>query len=65
MQKQLKDFSVIELKSICYDMLAQIEQNQMTIKAINQELSTRTDEKPAEAPVEPAVESPYVEEKKD
>lgn len=59
MNKQLKDFSTTELKAIAYDMIAQIEQNQMTIKAINQELATRVQ---AENPAEIVEE---VEEKKD
>lgn len=45
MQKQLKDFTDVELKSIAYDNLAQTEQCQLNIKAINQELASRSQTK--------------------
>jgi len=41
MQKTLKDFSDTELKAICYDELAKLEQAQNNIKVINQELASR------------------------
>lgn len=47
MEKTIKDLSVVELKATCYDHLANIEQSQMVIKAINQELASRQ-EKPVE-----------------
>lgn len=42
MQKELKDYSDVELKAISYDNLAQIEQCQSNIKIISQELATRS-----------------------
>lgn len=43
-QKTIKDLSVVELKASAYDCLANIEQNQMIIKAINQELQSRQEQ---------------------
>jgi hypothetical protein len=45
--KELKDFSEVELKAASYDQLANIERCQENIKAINQELTRRS-----QAPVE-------------
>jgi len=42
MQKQLKDFTEVELKAIAYDNLVQLEQAQKNIKVINDELNSRT-----------------------
>lgn len=50
--KQLKDFSEVELKSFAYDHLANIENSQNAIKAINQELARRANEPKTEAKVE-------------
>ena len=44
--KTIKDFTVVELKSMAYDALATIEQAQANIKAINQELAERAKETP-------------------
>ena len=52
MNKTIKDFTIIELKSMAYDALATIEQAQANIKAINQELAERAK---AEVPVTPEV----------
>jgi len=58
MQKELKDFTIEELKALCYDNLVQIEQSQANLKALNQEIQTRntliqtTSEVTASEPVE-------------
>jgi len=41
MQKQLKDLSLIELKSYVYDLDAEIKQKTQAIQIINQEISNR------------------------
>lgn len=38
MEKELKDCSIVELKSMAYDVIAQQEQNQKIIKDINNEI---------------------------
>lgn len=40
-QKQLTDLSVTEIKSHCYDCMAQIEQAQNTLRVLNEELRKR------------------------
>lgn len=45
MQKQLKDFSDVELKAIAYDTIAKIEQEQKTLQTINNELASRANKK--------------------
>lgn len=52
MNKTIKDYSETELKAIAYDNLAQIEQCQLVIKAVNQELSLRKESLVAEPVVE-------------
>lgn len=42
MQKQLKDFTEVELKAINWDTLVQVEKLQAQMKAINDELNSRT-----------------------
>lgn len=61
MNKTVKDFSVLELKALAYDCIAEAERVQANLRAINQELELRN--KPvvggssAEAPVaEPVAE---------
>ena len=39
--KTIKEIDVVTLKSLAYDNLAQIEQCQANIKAINEELQSR------------------------
>lgn len=41
MNKQLKDFTLIELKSIGYDELMKIQEHQNNLNIINQELQSR------------------------
>jgi hypothetical protein len=41
MQKQLKDFTEVELKALAYDNVAQLEQAQNNLKVINNELARR------------------------
>lgn len=41
MQKELKDFTEVELKAMVYDQLITLESCQNNIKVINQELSSR------------------------
>jgi len=65
MQKTIKDFSIIELKSIAYDELIKLEQAKSNIKIINQELASRaenTQTKPNmdETNITPAVEEATV-----
>ncbi len=57
--KTIKELSVVELKAACYDYLANIEQSQAIIKAINQELQSRQ-----EQPVEKTEEVEVVKEDK-
>lgn len=54
-QKTIKDFSIIELKAIVYDTMAQIEQLQRELKVVNQEIGIRQQEPQQNviAPVEP------------
>jgi len=39
--KTIKDYTDVELKALAYDNLAQIEQGQTNLKAINAELELR------------------------
>jgi len=41
MQKQISDFTVVELKSLAYDELAKIELAQNNIRLLNQEITNR------------------------
>jgi hypothetical protein len=41
MQKQISDFTVVELKSLAYDELAKIELAQNNIRILNQEITNR------------------------
>lgn len=41
MDKQLQDLTVVELKAIAYDQMAQMELLQNNLRVINQELSRR------------------------
>lgn len=41
MEKQLKDFTDIELKAMAYDHIAQLQVLQNNLNAINQELARR------------------------
>ena len=41
MEKKVEELSVVELKSVAYDQLAQIELAQNNLRAINQELAKR------------------------
>lgn len=41
MEKQLKDYSIVELKSLVYDELAKIEICQNNVKLLNQEIRER------------------------
>jgi len=40
-QKNITEYSIIELKSIAYDQIVLIEQSQTNLKTINQELQRR------------------------
>lgn len=40
--KTIKDFTVVELKALCYDEIVKLEQCQNNIKVINQELVVRS-----------------------
>jgi hypothetical protein len=42
MEKQLSDLTVVELKAIAYDQMAQIELAQNNLRVVNQELSRRS-----------------------
>jgi len=42
MEKKLSEYSIIELKAMAYDQLAQIEFCQNTLKVINEELIKRS-----------------------
>lgn len=46
MEKQLSDLTVIELKALAYDQLAQLELSQNNLKILNQELSKRLNSNP-------------------
>ena len=59
--KQLKDYSIIELKSIAYDLLAQREQIGMQIQQVNQAIGEAMKRPPVPV-VPPVVKKP--EEKK-
>ena len=52
-QKKISDLTVVELKSIAYDQMAQIENAQNNLKAINQELSARLNPTQTQAPAPP------------
>lgn len=54
MKKELKDFTDIELKSIAYDCLATIQNNQNTLNAINEELARRAQQPKSEV-IEPEI----------
>lgn len=41
MERQLQDLTVVELKAIAYDQMAQIELSQNNLRVVNQELSRR------------------------
>jgi hypothetical protein len=41
MDKQLSDLTVVELKALAYDQMAQLELCQNNLRVINQELSRR------------------------
>lgn len=41
MQKNISDFTVIELKSLAYDELSRIELAQNNLRALNQEINNR------------------------
>lgn len=41
MDKQLSDLTVVELKALAYDQMAQLELAQNNLRVINQELSRR------------------------
>jgi len=41
MEKQLSDFTVVELKAIAYDLISQLEITQNNLKIIHQELTKR------------------------
>jgi len=61
--KTIKELSIVELKATIYDHLANIEQSQAIIKAINQELQSRQ-EQPLEKDVDVEVEAVTEEKKK-
>jgi len=60
-QKTIKDFSILELKSIAYDEMVKLEQCQNNLKIINQELVSRS--QPQIEKVEPKTEKKVVKEK--
>ena len=45
----IKDMSVEQLKSMAYDTLAIIEQNQRNLQLLNQEIAKKSAEKPDES----------------
>lgn len=46
MDKQLQDLTVVELKAIAYDQMAQMELLQNNLRVINQELARRLNTSP-------------------
>ena len=44
----IKDMSIDQLKSMAYDTLAIIEQNQRNLQLLNQEIAKKSTEKPDE-----------------
>ena len=50
MEKQISDFTTVELKALAYDQMAQIELAQNNLRIINQELSTRLNPPVAPSP---------------
>jgi hypothetical protein len=41
MEKQLSEFSIVELKALAYDQLVQLEVSQTNLRVINREISKR------------------------
>lgn len=56
MDKQLSDFTVVELKALAYDQMAQLELCQNNLRVINQELSRRLNPTPPPNTQQPVVE---------
>lgn len=52
MNKQLKDYTDVELKALAYDVIANIERQQENLKIINQELASRKQPGVTETPEE-------------
>ena len=50
MQKQISDFTVVELKSLAYDELAKIELAQNNIRLLNQEITNRIQSQSQQTP---------------
>lgn len=44
--KELKEYSVVELESLAYKQIVQMEQSQNNLKIINQEIASRSKEAP-------------------
>lgn len=53
MQKQLSDLTIIELKSLAYDQMVQIEICQNNLKILNEELNRKLNSQPKENFIEP------------
>ena len=41
MQPNIETMSVVELKALCFDQLAQIEQCQLNVRALNQKIAEK------------------------
>lgn len=61
MDKQLSDFTVVELKALAYDQMAQLELAQNNLRVINQELSRRLNPGSVGSLVGPPIQRPVVE----
>jgi hypothetical protein len=53
MERQISELSVVELKALAYDQMAQLQQCQNNINVINQELAKRLSPQPQQSPPEP------------
>lgn len=56
MEKQLSDMSVVELKAMVYDQLAQSEQCQKNMQVLNAEIAKKSQPEKAKEPQEVVVE---------
>ena len=52
MQKDIKEFSVVELKALVYDLNNEIYQKKQGVDAINQEIARRLQPSTVASPVE-------------
>lgn len=59
MERQLSDLTVVELKALAYDQMAQLEMAQNNLRVLNQELSRRLNPSAPAGP--PPVQRPVVE----